>query len=60
MSFQIKMIGKVNVWDVLRDDFTIGTPTGDITITVTDGQLRNDLIDAMAHKTDVHIIIGVE
>ena len=60
MSFQLKMVGKVKVWDVLNDNFTLETPTGDITIKVTDGKLRNDLVDAMAFKTDVYIIIGGE
>lgn len=59
-DFDIKIVGKVNVWDVLRDNFVLGTPAGDIKMTVTDILVRDALIDAMKHRTDVHITIGVE
>lgn len=59
-DFDIKIVGKVNVWDVLRGNFVLGTPSGDIKMTVNDILVRDALIDAMKHRTDVHIIIGVE
>lgn len=60
MSFKLEIIGKVNIWDVLRNSFVLGTPGGDITMIVTNDLVRDDLIDAMKDRTDVHIVIGVE
>ena len=59
-DFDIKIVGKVNVWDVLGDNVVLGTPAGDIKMTDTDILVRDALLDAMKHRTDVHIVIGVE
>lgn len=49
--------GKLNRWDVIRGEFTLGTPIGDIIINTekcTDLML-NEMIDAMKNRRKIEI-----
>ena len=51
------VVGRLEKWDILRGEFTLGTPLGDIKINTekcTDLML-NEMIDAMKNRRDVEI-----
>ena len=49
--------GKLNKWDIIRGEFTLGTPVGDIRINIEkcEDLLLNELIDAMKNRRRVEI-----
>lgn len=54
--------GKLNRWDVILGEFTLGTPVGDIRINIekcTDMML-NELIDAMKNRRRIEIKVVEE
>ncbi len=53
----VKITGLVNVWDVLRDSFTLGTPLDDVKIITTNHMIKDYLVDAMKNRDKVSILI---
>ncbi len=53
----IKVVGLVNLWDVLRDSFTLQTPLGDVKIITTNHMIKDHLVDAMKNRDKVSILI---
>lgn len=54
--------GKLNRWDVIRGEFTLETPVGDILINIekcTD-LMQNELIDAMKNRRKIEISVVKE
>ena len=52
----MKILGKVNEWNVLRDQFTVGTPIGDIKIITGGCQTVVDMfVKAMKERKPIHI-----
>lgn len=54
--------GKLNRWDVIRGEFTLGTPVGDIIINTEkcDNQMLNAMIDAMKNRSRLEIRVVEE
>ena len=54
--------GKLNKWDIIRGEFTLGTPVGDIRINIEkcEDLLLNELIDAMKNRRRVEIKVVEE
>lgn len=53
-----KLTGKLNKWDVIREEFTLGTPVGDIRINIEkcgDDLMFDTLIDAMKNRRTIEI-----
>ena len=57
----MKILGKVNEWKIMSDEFTMGTPVGDIRIITTGcaDTLVDMLVQAMKERKQV-IIEAVE
>lgn len=51
------VVGKLNRWDIIRGEFTLGTPLGDIEINIEEctDLMLNEMIDAMRNRRDVEI-----
>ncbi|MBQ1293553.1 MAG: hypothetical protein IIY21_05915 [Clostridiales bacterium] len=49
--------GKLNQWDIIRGEFTLGTPVGDIRINIEkcDNQMLDAMIDAMKNRRRIEI-----
>lgn len=54
--------GKLNKWDIIRGEFTLGTPVGDIRINIEkcEDLLLNELIDAMKNRRRIEIKVVEE
>lgn len=54
--------GKLNRWDVIRGEFTLGTPVGDITINTEkcDNLMLDAMIDAMKNRRRLEIRVVKE
>jgi len=54
--------GKLNKWDILRGEFTLGSPVGDIKINIEkcNDMILNELIDAMKYRRTVSIKVVEE
>lgn len=54
--------GKLNKWDIIKSEFTLGTPVGDIKINIEkcDNQMLNEMIDAMRHRRVVELKVVIE
>lgn len=54
--------GKLNKWDIIRGEFTLGTPVGDIRINIENCEdlLLNELIDAMKNRRRIEIKVVEE
>lgn len=54
--------GKLNRWDIIRGEFTLGTPVGDIRINIEkcEDLLLNELIDAMKNRRRIEIKVVEE
>ena len=49
--------GKLNKWDIMRGEFTLGTPVGDIKINIEkcNDHMLDEMVDAMKHRRVVEI-----
>lgn len=54
--------GKLNKWDIIKSEFTLGTPVGDIKINIEkcDNQMLNEMVDAMRHRRVVELKVMIE
>lgn len=54
--------GKLNKWDILRGEFTLGTPVGDIKINIEkcNDMMLNEMVDAMKYRRTVEIKVVEE
>lgn len=54
--------GKLNKWDIIRGEFTLGTPVGDIRINIEKctNMMLNELIDAMKNRRMIEIKVVSE
>lgn len=54
--------GKLNKWDILRGEFTLGTPMGDIKINIEkcNDMMLNEMVDAMKYRRTVGIKVVEE
>lgn len=54
--------GKLNRWDVIRGEFTLGTPVGDILINIEkcDNLMLNEMVDAMKNRSMIEIKVVKE
>ena len=54
--------GKLNKWDIIRGEFTLGTPVGDIRINIEkcDNQMLNAMIDGMKNRRRIEIKVVEE
>ena len=56
------VVGKLNRWDIVRGEFTLGTPLGDIRINTEkcEDLLLRELIDAMRNRRNIEIKVVAE
>lgn len=49
--------GKLNKWDIVKSEFTLGTPVGDIKINIEkcNDMMLNEMVDAMRYRRTVAI-----
>ena len=54
--------GKLNKWDIIKEEFTLGTPVGDIRINIEkcNDQMLDDMVDAMKRRRWVEIRVVEE
>lgn len=54
--------GKLNKWDIIKSEFTLGTPVGDIKINIEkcNDQMLNEMVDAMKHRRVVEFKVVEE
>lgn len=54
--------GKLNKWDILRGEFTLGSPVGDIRINIEkcSDMMLNEMVDAMKYRRTVSIKVVEE
>lgn len=54
--------GKLNRWDVIRGEFTMGAPVGDIIINIEkcEDLMLDELIDAMKNRRRIEIRVVKE
>lgn len=54
--------GKLNKWDIIKSEFTLGTPVGDIKINIEkcNDMMLNEMVDAMRLRRTVEIKVVEE
>ena len=54
--------GKLNKWDIIKSEFTLGTPVGDIKINIEkcNDQMLDEMVDAMKCRRTVEIKVVEE
>ena len=54
--------GKLVKWDIIKSEFTLGTPVGDIKINIEkcNSQMLNEMVDAMRLRRTVEIKVVEE
>lgn len=54
--------GKLNKWDIIKSEFTLGTPVGDIKINIEkcNDQMLDEMVDAMKHRRVVEFKVVEE
>ena len=54
--------GKLNKWDIIKSEFTLGTPVGDIKINIEkcNDMMLNEMVDAMKYRRTVEIKVVEE
>ena len=54
--------GKLNKWDIIKKEFTLGTPVGNIRINIEkcNGQMLDERINAMKYRRMVEIKVVEE
>lgn len=54
--------GKLIKWDIIKGEFTLGTPVGDIKINIEkcNDQMLDEMVDAMKYRRTVEIKVAEE
>lgn len=54
--------GKINKWDIIKSEFTLATPVGDIKINIEkcNNQMLDEMVDAMRYRRTVGIKVVEE
>ena len=54
--------GKLVKWDIVKSEFTLGTPVGDIKINIEkcNNQMLDEMVDAMKYRRTVRIKVVEE